>query len=154
MMNHMPIDHDKYLVFMLIYSFIIGYFFSMALLAYRESDVTNNLNKIYMATLMATLMGTYHAGFDVINNFSNKNVAMLIFFVVVSIILVLYIKQQYGINQEQFLLSMIEHHSAAITMSEKVKPKLTDNRAKILADQIITSQSEEIDEMNDILKGP
>lgn len=153
-MHYMPIDHNKYLVFMLIFSFIIGYFFSMALLAYSPSHITNNFNKIYMALLMATLMGTYHSGFDVIINPSKKNIAILLYFIIISVILIMYIKQQYGINQEQFLLSMIEHHSAAITMSEKVKPKLTDNRVKNLVDNIITSQSKEINEMKNILSIP
>jgi hypothetical protein len=34
---------------MIIYMFIIGYVFSMGLLAYKFDDVTNNINKFYMA---------------------------------------------------------------------------------------------------------
>ena len=144
-------ENHKYLIYMLIYSFIIGYVFSMALLAYNPSDITNNLNKIYMAGLMSSLMGVYHAGFDAINSPSKNNILLLIFFIIISTIIVISIKNQYGINQRQYLLSMIEHHSAAITMSEKVKHKLTDNRIKNLADNIINSQTNEINEMKYIL---
>lgn len=130
---------------MIIYSFIIGYIFSMALLAYRLEDITINLNKIYMACLMALLMGIYET-------FMHQQIIFFLISVTFSIMLVIMIRNQYGINEDHFLLSMIEHHSAALTMADKIKSKTSDVRIIKLADNILESQSREIEEMNYLLK--
>jgi hypothetical protein len=137
---------------MMVFSFIVGYFFSMTLLVNSPSNVTTNLNKIYMSFLMSTLMGA----FDVAmmcndNSCSNTSYIILISLIIISIMLVVSIKQQYGIGQEQFILSMIEHHAMALTMAKKAKPKLTDKKVKAIADDILVSQCRQIDEMKRLL---
>src|SRR6185369_14816438 len=107
----MNFSHDSHSL-MIVYSFIIGYIFSMGLLADKFDDVTNNLNKIYMALLMAFSMGVYWYGY-------NDNIYMTSMYIILCIIIIILIRLQVAINDKQFLLSIIEHHSAAITMSKK-----------------------------------
>lgn len=91
------------------------------------------------------LMGVFHTGFTIKDNPSN--LLLLIFFIITSIVLVICIRQQYLINQNQFLLSMIEHHAEAITMIKKVKHKLTNDHVKELANKMLDYKYAQIDEM-------
>ncbi|RJQ78805.1 DUF305 domain-containing protein [Pseudonocardiaceae bacterium YIM PH 21723] len=50
----------------------------------------------------------------------------------------------------QFLQLMITHHQGAITMVEDDRPKLSDEQVKQMADDVIPSQSAEIQRMKEI----
>lgn len=67
---------------------------------------------------------------------------------VASVILIFLIRNQTLINGEQFARGMIEHHQMAIVMSEQIlkKPK-EDPFIHRLAENIITTQKQEIEEM-------
>lgn len=67
------------------------------------------------------------------------------------IILTINIYTQTGINQRQFLLSMIEHHQMAIDMSNLVRPKTQNGQLLNLTDTIITTQQSEISQMKNLL---
>ena len=94
---------------------------------------------------MALSMGVFWYGYT-------KNFQMFIAFITLCIIVIISIRSQFAINDKQFLSSMIEHHSAAITMSKQINKKTQDKRIRKLADNIISSQSSEIDLMNVLLK--
>lgn len=79
-------------------------------------------------------------------------IPVLIGLVIAIVVLSYMIRQQKTINQDQFMLGMIEHHQMAIDMARLVKPKVTDPRLKTLVNNIITSQSGEISEMYSILE--
>jgi hypothetical protein len=145
---------EPYFVLTIIFSFVISYFISKALLLNDSNNTTTNLNKIYMALLMATFTGLFQSGIMLTKNRSVFNIALLIFFIIVSAILIICIKKQLGIDQEQFLLSMIEHHSTGIGMSEKAKEKVSDHRVKTLINNIIQNQEKEIADMKNILNNP
>ena len=66
------------------------------------------------------------------------------------VIFFLCIHQQAGVKDKQFLKSMIPHHAAAVLMVEKAS--LSDPEIKELANKIITSQQEEIQQMKNKLK--
>lgn len=55
------------------------------------------------------------------------------------------IRQQTGVGDKQFLKSMIPHHAAAVLMVEKAK--ITDPDIRKLADGIIATQQQEIEQM-------
>ena len=59
-------------------------------------------------------------------------------------------RTQAAIGDEQFLRSMIPHHSGAILMCEQ--SAISDPEIKRLCGQIIESQQEEINQMQAILK--
>ena len=59
------------------------------------------------------------------------------------------IRQQWPVDDVQFLRSMIPHHSGAILMCDQAQ--ITDPEIKTLCGQIIESQQSEIDQMRSIL---
>lgn len=61
-----------------------------------------------------------------------------------------FIRGQVLVGNEQFLYSMIPHHSGAITMCEEAS--ITDQEILDLCDEIVKAQQEEIDQMNAILE--
>jgi len=65
------------------------------------------------------------------------------------IIFFLFIRNQTGIEDKQFLKSMIPHHSSAILMCEQAN--IEDQEILELCDSIIQSQQQEINQMKKIL---
>jgi len=60
-----------------------------------------------------------------------------------------FIREQTAINDEQFIASMVPHHSSAILMCEQAT--LEDPELKQLCEEIIAAQQAEIDQMKEIL---
>ncbi len=129
-------------------------FAAMYMLMYSMVDVPGHvymsLNQVYMAALMTApmvvieilLMGMMY---------QNKgwNWVIIVASVVVGIACFVFIRQQTAIGDEQFLRSMIPHHSGAILMCEKAS--IQDPEIQQLCQQIITGQRQEIDQMEEIL---
>jgi sensor domain CHASE-containing protein len=76
---------------------------------------------------------------------------ILIGLVISVVVLSWLIRQQVGIDENQFILSMIEHHQMAIEMATLVKPKVTKSKLGTLVNDIITTQKQEIDVMYSLL---
>lgn len=114
------------------------------------SDVIPSFNQFYMAGLMAApmivievlLMGMMY---------SNKKLNVLIVgtSIVLGVLFFVFIRQQTLIGDEQFLKSMIPHHSGAVLMCEKAD--IQDPEIKELCGTIVQGQQEEIDQMQRIL---
>lgn len=125
-------------------------FASMYVLMYamvdRLDNVIPNRNQAYMAGLMTApmllfellLMGSMYARVRV-------NAAIAIFSATMLVMLWLLIRHQVGIGDEQFLKSMIPHHSGAILMCEAAR--LHDPELTRLCETIVSSQREEIEIM-------
>lgn len=60
------------------------------------------------------------------------------------------LRNQALVGDDEFINSMIPHHSSAILVSEEAR--ITDLELKKLAEEIIKTQKEEIAEMERILK--
>lgn len=142
--------HYRNLFIMALLSFI-----SMYALMYAMVDgfrhVYSSVNQLYMAGLMTAPMiviellimrGMYH----------NRRLNALIAgaSVVAGIAFFLFIRQQTGVADQQFLRSMIPHHSGAILMCEEAR--LRDPELQRLCQNIITSQQREIDQMTAMLR--
>lgn len=135
---------------MLVSSIIIGYYLSMTILL-RENK-TNNLNKLYQSLLMGLWMALIELVMIGVFMFWSPFFTILLVILVLAIAaLSTMIYYQVGINENQFMLSMQEHHSMGIEMAKLAKDKLTDSRLVKLADNIIVSQKKEIDQMQEIL---
>lgn len=146
------------LIVMIVTSIIISYFLTMTILL--RKNVTHHRNKLYQSLLMASWMGvTMIASMLFLDRdhmkhnqqLLKKYIVILIIFLIIVGILSWWIRQQTTIDQDQFMLGMIEHHQMAIDMANLVKPKVTDFRLSNIVDGIITSQTSEIDQMYDIL---
>jgi uncharacterized protein (DUF305 family) len=134
---------------MLVLSFIAMYVLMYAMVDKFE-DVYPNHNQAYMAALMVAPM----AIIEILlmgSMYPHKRVNALI--VVGAVILLaaawLAIRTQAGIGDEQFVKSMIPHHSGAILMCDGAK--LQDAELQRLCQTISAGQQAEIDQMRAIL---
>ncbi len=111
----------------------------------------NNLNMVYMTLMMIAPM-TVLMILAMRGMFPSKtaNASILAGSLIVFIGCFLLIRTQTTIGDDEFLRSMIPHHSGAILMCQKAK--LQDPEIKRLCDGVIKSQREEIDEMKAILQ--
>jgi len=104
---------------------------------------------------MAALMTAPMIIFEVIimrSMFKKKKLNLLI--IAISIIVLVssfaLIREQTAVNDEQFITSMIPHHSSAILMCEQAS--IQDAELKELCEDIIANQQAEIDQMKEILE--
>lgn len=110
------------------------------------SNIFPNINQFYMAGLMTmpmavlelAIMGSMYAK-------KKLNSILIIIGCIAGVGFYFGIRQQAGVGDRQFLKSMIPHHGAAILMVEKTE--LSDPEIKKLADDIIKTQQEEIEQM-------
>lgn len=147
----MESSHHYYrLVTMAVLSFVAMYVLMYSMVD-TMSHVYMSLNQVYMAALMTApmvviellLMGMMYQK-------KLWNGAIVVAAVVLGIVCFLFIRQQTGIDDKQFLRSMIPHHSGAILMCEQAS--LQDLEIKELCEGIVAGQQAEIDQMANILK--
>ena len=142
--------HYRNLVVMALLSFISMYILMYAMVD-RFGNVYSSVNQAYMAGLMTAPMivielvimrGMYH----------NRRLNALITgaSVVAGVAFFLFIRQQTGVADQQFLRSMIPHHSGAILMCEQAE--LRNPELRRLCADIIAGQQREIDQMTAMLQ--
>lgn len=143
-------NHYPQLAIMAVLSFVAMYILMYSMVN-TLGDVYNNVNQIYMAGLMAAPMivielvvmrAMYH----------NAKLNRLITgaSVIVGTLLFVFIRQQAAVGDRQFIRSMIPHHSSAILMCEQAS--LQDAEILKVCEAIVSSQQQEIDQMNAILR--
>ena len=140
------------LIWMFIGSIIIGLFLNgMNILAFRYSDLYLSYTLIYSASLMASLMCIveilmyyHHSG--------KFSMTMFLLFLTFSIICIFLLRNQFLINDNQWLKRMISHHSTALTTSHKIKERTKNDKVKKLASEIIETQEREIKLMKSLLQ--
>jgi hypothetical protein len=134
--------HYRHLALMAALSLVSMYFLMYAMVD-RPANVYGNLNQLFMAGLMTSPMilielivmrGMYEN--------SKRNAQIAGISIAVGILMFVCIRQQAAISDEQFLRSMIPHHSSGILMCQRAK--LSDAQLRELCDSIISSQQEEI----------
>ncbi len=135
---------------------IVLMFLVMFALMYAMVDgfghVYANLNQVYMAGLMTgamvlielALMGAMYPD-------KRRNAVIGAVSAVVLVACWFGIREQAAVGDHQFLRSMIPHHAGAILMCEEAP--ITDARIRALCADIITSQREEIAQMQQLLDG-
>lgn len=131
-------------------SVVIMYFVMFAMID-GVADLYNNLNTAYMALMMAAPMGTLML-LMMPSMYDNKklNLALHLGFVAIFVLAFAAVRQQTAIGDEQFLRSMIPHHSGAILMCREAP--LSDPEIIELCARIERSQRAEIDQMNRLLQ--
>lgn len=146
---NMADNHYRHLLIMAVLSFV-----SMYILMYSMvntfGNVYNNLNQFYMAGLMTApmiiieliVMGAMYKD-------KRRNTIIIGAAVILGLLFFVFIRQQTVISDRQFLRSMIPHHSGAILMCERAS--IQDPELKQLCQTIISSQQQEIDQMESML---
>ena len=139
------------LIWMFFGSIIIGIFFNgMNILAYRYSDLYLSLTLVYSALLMAINMCIL----EIFMYYSHSNELkynLLLLFIILMILTIFLLREQYFVNDNQWLKRMISHHSTALTTSYKIKNKTNNKKIKKLAQNIIDTQKKEINIMKNLL---
>lgn len=131
------------------------HFFIMFALTYsgvfRWEHIYPNLNRFYMAVIMVAPMVILMLIF-MGHMFANKRLNIALYGLSAVVFLAGYwgIRTQALVGNEQFLKSMIPHHSIAIKTCERAN--FDDQEIAELCAQIVKSQREEIAQMEDILQ--
>jgi len=114
-------------------------------------NIKNSTGKIYISFIMAVLMSLVEVGMHDVFNFmiSTKYYGLLVSLLI--IFTVLY-KKQFFINDKNYVEEMIEHHSMALLTSNAIISKTKNNNIKQLAENIVKTQTKEIEAMNAIIK--
>lgn len=135
------------LLLMIFFHFLAMYIL-MYMMVYRFADVYPNLNQVYMAGIMTAPMLILEMLF-MGSMYKNKNIIMVMSVIALALLFI-FIRKQTGINNKQFLKSMIPHHSGAILMCKNAP--INDPEIEQLCQKIIPSQQSEIDQMKQILE--
>jgi len=114
------------------------------------SDFRNNLNMFYMAVTMWAPMGIFMLA-TMRGMYRNKaaNVPLFILFALLTVGSFWATRTQALVDDHQFVVSMIPHHSGAILMCREAQ--LNDPQLIELCGEIIAAQRAEIEQMEAIL---
>ena len=139
-------------IIMFIVMVIIGMLFNpMNILAYRFSDLYISQTLFYGGLLMASNMMWAH---EIVHYLSMGHFNILVFSVgiILSIgVSTLLLRQQFLVDDKQWLRRMIPHHSTALTTTHKIYNRTNNPRIKKLAKEIIDTQEKEIQLMKSML---
>lgn len=142
----------KYHIIMFVVMTIVGILFNpMNVLAYRVSDLYLSQTLFYGGLLMASNMIWAH---EIVHYLSmgHWNLVIFLFGIVLSICITIFLlRNQFLVNDEQWLKRMISHHSTALTTSHKIYQNTKKVEVKKLAEQIIDTQEKEIEWMKTLL---
>lgn len=144
----MRITHT--MIAMFVGSFIIQYFLMPPIMVNTLSDITNNIGKAYMATIMALFMILL----EVMMHDHQYSVFSLHFYVGIVAALAIFIylyRKQVAIKDKQYLEGMIEHHSMALLTSEEILKKTDNYDIAKLAKNIIQTQTDELRTMRELV---
>jgi RsiW-degrading membrane proteinase PrsW (M82 family) len=110
-----------------------------------------NINRVYMALLMVAPMVVLML-FVMRSMYKNKKVNLILYAAFIGLFILIFslTRTQTPVGNEQFLRSMIPHHSSAILMCQE--SSITDPEIMSLCDEIVQTQREEITEMEEILR--
>tara|TARA_B100001094_G_scaffold277917_1_gene287050 strand:+ start:694 stop:1137 length:444 start_codon:yes stop_codon:yes gene_type:complete len=140
-------------IIMYVVMVLTGMFFNpMNILAYRMNDLYISLTLFYGGLLMASNMIWAHeiVHYLAMGHFNSK---LFIFGVCLSIFIsILLLREQYLVNDEQWLKRMISHHSTALTTSNIINKRTKNDNIKKLSKEIIDTQEKEINLMKSMLK--
>jgi len=145
----MKITHT--IVVMFIFSFLIQYFAMPPIMVNSLNDITHNVGKVYLVSIMCFSMVLIEVGMHDMQYsiFSSTKYTLIIG--LIAIFVYLY-RNQVAINDKQYLSGMIEHHSMAILTSEEILKKTDNYNIARLAKNIIQKQQDELREMKKLLK--
>jgi hypothetical protein len=104
----------------------------------KLSDIRLSLNDVYMIMLMNGYMFLFMGIYD-------GQIYITLIGTILVVLNIYFIRTQFMVSQNQYILGMIPHHSMAIHMSKKLLKK--QNNIKPFLENIIDTQEKEIDYM-------
>lgn len=132
-------------------SVFIGYYTMPIILGYTSPYTRYSSNKMLSALLMGILM----ALIEVLMHSGMLSVQVLIAYIIVlvvsALLVIALLQNQTLVDDRDFLRGMIEHHAMGVKMSEKFT-SLPLNDISRLANNIVSSQTVEIHQMEKMLE--
>lgn len=137
MMNHM--ESNESIIVMSLSMILAGLFSGMNAFVDKMDDVRFNINDLYMSFMMIGLMFLFMSIYY-------KSKKLFLFGILVVTLTFFFLRNQFFIHSQQFIQSMIPHHSMAIMMSKRIMDKQEDlpKEIKKLVENIIQTQRKEI----------
>ncbi len=146
-MNHQHhMSSNESIWVMSIAMILAGLFSGMNAFVNKVEDIRFNINDLYMSFMMI-------GGMFFFMSIYYQSRKMLLFGIIMIILSLILIRNQWFVNQTNFVRSMIPHHSMAIMMSRKYLEKEEKRRSDPLNDllrKIIQTQEDEIAYMKEI----
>ena len=123
----------------------------MFLNVYEASHVRWSDTRLYMALIMGAGMAVVMLAF-MLHMYQNRkaNIAIVLGAIALFGASLYLVRSQAGVDDVAWMKAMIPHHSIAILTSERAR--ITDPRARKLADEIIAAQRKEIAEMEALIR--
>ncbi len=121
----------------------------MYTMVYSASEIFLNVNNVYMTGMMLAPM-VLLMPLTMKMMYPNKklNLSIWIGSTIIFVAFYIFMRTQAFVGDKQFVRSMIPHHSGAVLMCQEAN--IADAELKNLCDQIIKSQTSEIDQMKKI----
>lgn len=138
-------------IILFVVMFLIALLFNMMnTMAYDIKHIYMSMTLIYGSLFMASNMIWGH---QIVHAIAYNHFDKIYFFsgIFLSSIFFLLMRSQLFINDDQWLRSMIRHHSTALTTSKTRIEKSNDSNIKLLASNIYNSQTKEIEYMKNYL---
>ena len=129
---------------------VVMFFLTYALIA-ELGHLYVNINRMYMALMMVAPMAVVML-LVMRSMYENKKLNSILHAAFAGLFIASFslARTQTPVGNEQFLRSMIPHHSSAILMCEQ--SSITDPEIVVLCEQIVESQKEEIAQMKALLE--
>jgi len=151
------IDIIRYQIIMYVIMVIVGICFNaMNALAYRISDIYLSTTLFYAGLLMASNMMWAH---ELVHYFAMGHFNIVVFLVGITLsvfITFALLRNQWQVDEQQWLRRMISHHSTAITTTKKLLKRteiMKDNvKLQRLAKDIVDTQEREIELMKSMIQ--
>ena len=128
-------NHSNHYVVMFFIMLVSGLLSTMNVWVDKLDDIRFSINDIYMTLLMTgwmfLFMGIYYRETPILY--------IGLFLVVINI---WFIRNQFMVTNEQYILGMIPHHSMAILMSKKLLERKTALPNNFISNIIITQENE------------
>lgn len=143
--------HIYFFISLFISSFLLNYFVTTSLFLHKLNLFSNNLNRVYLALYKASwvliisslLFHLFRGTFD--------NLFLIFIFILVIIVFFL-ARYQVGINDKQYLGSLIQTYSDTILPSKKIAKTTKNPHIKKIAESIINKNTTLIYEAKKLLK--
>ena len=135
--------NTNHYVIMFIIMIISGFLTTMNIYVNSIDDIRFSLNDVYMVLLMTGWMFLFMG-------IIYKEIKVGCIGAILVICNIWCIRTQFMINEKQYLLGMIPHHSMAVLMSEKLLQQ--SNNISSFLNNLIKTQSNEITYMKSLVK--
>ena len=147
----MILTFNKHII-MFIVMVLVGILFNpMNILAYRLNDLYLSQTLFYGGLLMASNMVWAH---EIVHYISMGHINIRVFTIGILLsisVSIFLLREQFMVDDKQWLKRMISHHSTALTTSHIINKRSQNYQIKKLSSEIIDTQEKEISLMKSLL---